>query len=210
MGETANIVVTVEEPPMTTLKPGQEVAMQVGASFSTSSYYDSLLGLNCNVRADIGYEGNGNSQVSFRTSDDKEFLGIDRTWVADDYYGYGGKFFVINEGGDQVFRAKIPESMAGKNIWIGTKFGHGRGEDAIATYYYYDWVDTSAPAAVTSQESSGKDENGSSASSTDASGKLEGSTGKSEESAPKQDVVINTDAAKDKGDSGSWVIRLPS
>ena len=206
VGETVNITITVSEPTMTTLKPGQELSMQVGASFSTSSYYDSLLGLNCTVRADIGYEGSGNSQVSFSTSDGKEFLGIDRTWEANDYYGHGGKFFVINESGDQVFRAKIPESMAGKNIWVGTKFGHGRGEDAIGTYYYYDWVDASTPAAVTSQESSDKDESGSSASSTDASGKSEGSTGKSEESSPKQDVVINTEASKDKGDSGGWVI----
>lgn len=69
--------------------------------------------------------------------------------------------------------------------------------------YWYRWVDDPQGAVV-----GGTDEGGSSDSSSDVSGKSEGSAGKSDESAAKQDVTVNTDASSKKGDSAGLFIPL--
>ena len=73
----------------------------------------------------------------------------------------------------------------------------------MEAWYWYRWVDDPQGAVV-----AGKDEGGSSDSSSDVSGKSEGSAGKSDESAAKQDVTVNTDASSKKGDSGGLFIPL--
>ena len=144
-GESVSITIDVEEPPMTTLYPGQEVKMKVNASFSASSPCDGVLFYNCKVYCNMGTNIYHNGEIPFYTADGVEGLGIDRTWTSNDYYGYGGTFFVV--GGDQTFRATVPNGGNDKTLWIRHSFNHGRGEDSITTYYYYEWVDTTPTVA---------------------------------------------------------------
>ena len=191
LGESVTITIDVEEPPLTTLQPGQEVTMTVNASFSASNPHDGVLFYTCNVRCDMGTNEYHNSEIGFRTADDAQFLGIDRTWDANDYYGYGGHFVVI--GGDQTFRAIVPNGHKGETLWISQSFAHGRGEDAINTYYYYEWIDTTAaPTSAQTQETT-----------PSAAGWV--TETEDDEDDTKIDLVIDSDADKDPGlqDGGS-------
>ena len=149
VGESVTITIDVEEPPKTTLKPGQEVTMAVNASFTASNPHDGVLLYTCKVRCNMGTNQFHNREIDFLTSDGAEALGIDRTWEANDFYGYGGHFVVI--GGDQTFRATIPDGYDGEVLWIRQSFSYGRGEDAIDVYYNYEWVDTTSATAATTQ-----------------------------------------------------------
>lgn len=180
-GEHVSIDIYVEEPPMTTLKPGQEVSMKVNASFSASNPHDSVLFYSCTVSCNMGTNEYHNTEIKFKTADDKVSLGLDHTSEANDYYGYGGHFYVIE--GDQTFRATIPSGSPGKTLWIRHSFGYGRGEDAINTLYYYEWIDTTSAAVPT--------------------GRQEGNDTKpteTEEDDKKVDIVVDSDADENPGD----------
>lgn len=186
-GEKISINIDIQEPPMTTLEPGQEVKMTVSATFSASNPHDSLLFYTCRINCDMGTNEYHNSEIKFKTADGLDALGIDRTSEANDYYGYGGHFFVIE--GDQTFRATIPDGAPGKTLWIRHSFHHGRGEDEIDTYYYYDWVDTTpsaTPAYVV-----GNDQK---------------ETDPTEDDDKKVDIVVDSDAEEDPGDQDGGFI----
>ena len=186
-GEKISINIDIQEPPMTTLEPGQEVKMTVSATFSASNPHDSLLFYTCRIYCDMGTNEYHNSEIKFKTADGLDALGIDRTSEANDYYGYGGHFFVIE--GDQTFRATIPDGAPGKTLWIRHSFHHGRGEDGIDTYYYYDWVDTTpsaTPAYVV-----GNDQK---------------ETDPTEDDDKKVDIVVDSDAEEDPGDQDGGFI----
>jgi len=147
-GEHIEIDITVEEPPEK-LIPGEELALRVSPSLSASQPHDSLLFYACYVNASFGgaysdnfYDGNG-----------AKYLGFDRTWEYDDYYGAAGQgnhLFMIES--DNILRATVPDGSSGE-LWIGVYFAHGRGEDAINTYYYYEYVDpSSTDAAVVTEQ----------------------------------------------------------
>ena len=53
-GETASMKIEVDEPPMTTLKPGQEVTMKVSASVSASTPHDGVLGSAVKISCNMG------------------------------------------------------------------------------------------------------------------------------------------------------------
>ncbi len=186
-GEKISINIDIQEPPMTTLEPGQEVKMTVSATFSASNPHDSLLFYTCRINCNMGTNEYHNSEIKFKTADGLDALGIDRTSEANDYYGYGGHFFVIE--GDQTFRATIPDGAPGKTLWIRHSFHHGRGEDGIDTYYYYDWVDTTpsaTPAYVV-----GNDQK---------------ETDPTEDDDKKVDIVVDSDAEEDPGDQDGGFI----
>nr|MCR5432086.1 hypothetical protein [Lachnospiraceae bacterium] len=145
-GETCHITIDVERPPQV-IEPGQEVALKVNASFSASTPHDGMLFYTCKVYCNMGKNQYHNGEIPFKNSDGVESLGIDRTWSSNDYYGYGGQFFVIE--GDQVLKATAPDGSEGQTMWILQNFGHGRGEDMITTYYNYEWVDTTPVATAT-------------------------------------------------------------
>ena len=206
VGETIDITITIQEPPKTTLKPGDVVACEVTtADFSTSQYYDSMMFYTCGISMNMGKNEYHNSEIDFENEDGIDRLGIDRTWEADDYYGYGGHFFVI--GGDQVLRATVPGGYKGATLWIRSTFSHGRGEDSIETYYYYDWVENETPAGVTGNDNEG---NGSTTNgngpSTDEDELENMNNLEDEEDTGKEDVVIDTEASGKKGEVGGWVI----
>ena len=188
-GETASMKIEVDEPPMTTLKPGQEVTMKVSASVSASTPHDGVLGSAVKISCNMGTNEYHNSEIDFVTADGVEELGIGRTWDANDYYGYGGHLYVI--GGDQTFRATVPAGREGKTLWIRHTFQHGRGEDAIETYYYYEWIDTSA-ATVPTSAVGGND------------GKE--TTAETEEDDKKVDIVVDSDADANPGDQDGGFI----
>ncbi|MBR3342331.1 MAG: hypothetical protein IKG30_12090 [Clostridiales bacterium] len=185
-GEQVNILIDVEEPPMTDLKPGQEVRMTVNASFSATNPHDAVLFYSCRVHCDMGKNEFHNSEIKFKTADDKTALGIDRTSEPNDYYGFGGHFFVIE--GDQTFRAEIPDGRPGEKLWIRQTFTYGRGEDAIDTYYYYEWVDTTpteTPPVVGNDEKETEPE---------------------EDDDKKVHIVVDSDADKEPGDQDGGFI----
>ena len=188
-GETASMKIEVDEPPMTTLKPGQEVTMKVSASVSASTPHDGVLGSAVKISCNMGTNEYHNSEIDFVTADGVEDLGIGRTWDANDYYGYGGHLYVI--GGDQTFRATVPAGREGQTLWIRHTFQHGRGEDAIETYYYYEWIDTSA-ATVPTSVVGGND------------GKE--TTAETEEDDKKVDIVVDSDADANPGDQDGGFI----
>lgn len=137
-GETAQITIDVDEPP-SIIKPGEEIALNVSPSFSASQFHDSLLFYACTVHVDYAF-GGYNGEGDFKDKNGTKYLGIDRTWQYDDYYGAAGQgnhFFVIDS--DNVLRHTFDEGRS--KLWIRITFSHGRGEDAISTYYNYEWVD---------------------------------------------------------------------
>ncbi len=203
-GESVSITIDVSEPPKGIIQPGEEVSMTVSASFSASSPHDGLMFYVCNVDCSMGTNEFHNSEIRFETSDGEKYLGLDRTWEANDYYGYGGHLMV--KGGDQTFRANVPDGREGQILWIRQSFGHGRGEDAINTYYNYEWVDTT-PAVTPPPEPvewPGDDIEEDTSSETEESD--EASSEDTEDDEKKVDIVINTDANSDPGeqDGGSF------
>ncbi len=188
-GETASMKIEVDEPPMTTLKPGQEVTMKVSASVSASTPHDGVLGSAVKISCGMGTNEYHNSEIDFVTADGVEDLGIGRTWDSNDYYGYGGHLYVI--GGDQTFRATVPAGREGQTLWIRHTFQHGRGEDLIQTYYYYEWIDTSAATLPTSVVggNDGKE-----------------TTAETEEDDKKVDIVVDSDADANPGDQDGGFI----
>jgi len=190
-GETASMKIEVDEPPMTTLKPGQEVTMKVSASVSASTPHDGVLGSAVKISCNMGTNEYHNSEIDFVTADGVEELGIGRTWDSNDYYGYGGHLYVI--GGDQTFRATVPAGRNGQTLWIRHTFQHGRGEDAIETYYYYEWIDTSAATVPTSAVG------GNNSKQTEAETEPE-------EDDKKIDIVVDSDADANPGDQDGGFI----
>ncbi len=137
VGETATINISVDEPPAY-INNGDEIRLSVLASYSASENHDSLLFYACQTHVDYSF-GGYNADGSFTDGNGKNRLGIDRTWQYDDYYGAGGLGnHFINIDSDNILRAKIVSQ--GSRLWIRIAFDHGRGEDAIYTYYFYEWV----------------------------------------------------------------------
>ena len=137
VGETATINISVDEPPAY-INNGDEIRLGVSASYSASENHDSLLFYACQTHVDYSF-GGYNADGSFTDGNGKNRLGIDRTWQYDDYYGASGLGnHFINIDSDNILRAKIVSQ--GSRLWIRIAFDHGRGEDAIYTYYFYEWV----------------------------------------------------------------------
>lgn len=136
-GESVTINIDIEEPP-TYISDGQEIKLKVSPSFSASEPHDSLMFYTCQIHVDYSY-GGYNADGGFEDSNGKTRLGIDRTWQYDDYYGasgLGNHFFVIES--DNYLRHTF--YSRGSKLWVRIGFGHGRGEDGIDTYYFYEWV----------------------------------------------------------------------
>lgn len=139
LGEYVDITITYTEPPMTEIHVGDEIAIQVNASFSASEYHDSLLFYCCTVSGNMGVGQYHNPETRLVTSDGNRNVGIDRTWEETDYYVYSGKMIITP--GDNVLRGIVEPEKQGWDFWIDINFDHGRGEDSIRTSYYYKWID---------------------------------------------------------------------
>ena len=159
-GENVTINISVTAPPQT-IRGGSEVALTVTPSFSASNPHDSLLFYTCQINVDWA-KGGYNAEGHFKDGKGNTYVGIDRTWEYNEYYGASGKgnHFIYSDS-DFVLRATIPNGSKGSSLWIRISFAHGRGEDAINTYYRYEWVPDENPAGSTTKPGDqGKTEQG--------------------------------------------------
>ena len=138
-GESMDLTIDIEEPPAK-IVPGEEIALKVTPSLSSSDPCDAVL-YTAKVRVDYGY-GVRNASGSFIDSKGQKAVGAERTWNYDGYYhasGYGNYLYLMES--DYVLRASF---MAGDSdndeLWIWSSFGYGVADSAAVTYYYYEWV----------------------------------------------------------------------
>lgn len=177
--------------PPSRLTPGDELSMTATVSCSTSGH---KVGAQSQVLVSFLSSPSSNSYIYFRNDSGKSndyVVSPGQEWVQEGKGSSGFGCFDVDTS--DVYHATVPD----KNSWYASdelyiRFDCSISGCKITSYYRYGWVESMEEVTAETEPTS------------DGSGGEQGDEDNPD--APRQNIVIDTDASRSSGITGGWVI----